>query len=517
MNKALLGLRVRSWLLMVAAVALVGLVAAESVRHSIAAPKDDASAVAAGSEATDYLKNLSKAFREVAAKVRPAVVLVQSRPALAARSNPRETPDDEDSAESPFGDMLPNHPELRRFFRDMPNTPRGPRGEGGGIGSGVIIDPSGVVLTNNHVVDGAGTVMVRLADGREFPGVDIKRDPKSDLAIVRIKGASNLKVAKLGDSDKMEPGDWVLALGEPFGLEGTVTHGIISAKGRPLDPETRADFLQTDAPINPGNSGGPLINLDGEVIGINTAIHTRTGVNDGVGFAIPSNLAKWVTDQLVKGGTVKRAYLGVGIQPLDQQLADQFGVKVREGILVREVQPDSPAAEAGLKTGDLILKFNGKPVSDSQQLVGMVDRSPIGSKANVEILRDGNRMEVAVALHEQPADYGPRFRNRGRPARPESAKADKLGIQVDTLTKEVADQLGLKAGDGVVITEVAPGSLASRSGLATGMVISQVNRKPVKTAEDFKKALEAQPLSKGVLLLVRTPEGSRFLAIRGDD
>jgi serine protease Do len=427
--------------------------------------------------------------------------------------------DDSDFPEGPFGDMFRDNPELRRFFREMPRgIPRGPQGEVSGIGSGVIIDSSGVILTNNHVVAGDGKISVRLMDGREFPATEVKRDPKSDLAILRIKGADNLKAAKLGDSDKMDVGDWVLALGDMFGLEGSVTAGIISAKGRPLGPGTRADFLQTDAAINPGSSGGPLINLDGEVVGINTAIHTRSGANDGVGFAIPSNVANWVVGQLVKTGSVKRAYLGVMIQPLDQQLADQFGVKVREGILVGDVQPKSPAAEAGIKAGDLILKFDGKPVSDVQQLVGLVDRSPVGGKASVEIIREGKRMEIPVSLHEQPAEYGMASRGFGsRGGKSEPAKVDKLGIQVDALTKEVAEQLGMKAGEGVVVTEVASGSLSDRVGLASGMVITQVNRKPVKSVEDFKKALDSQPLSKGVLLLIRTPEGSRFVAIHAAD
>jgi serine protease Do len=406
---------------------------------------------------------------------------------------------------------------MRRFFRDMPGMPRGPRAVAG-AGSGVIIDPAGVILTANHVVDGAGKVLVRLKDGREFDAADIKRDPKSDLAIIRIKGAENLKAAKLGDSDKMEVGDWVLALGDMFQLEGTVTAGIISAKGRPLPrSSTRTDFLQTDAAINPGSSGGPLINLDGEVIGINDAIHTRTGANDGVGFAIPSNLAKWVANQLTTTGAVKRAYLGIGIQTLTHQLAEQFGLKVREGVLVGDVQPRSPAAEAGIKVGDVILKLNGKPVGDMQQLVNMVDRSPVNGKVSVEILRDGKRMEIPVTLHEQPSDYGLQARRfGGRGNKPEPAKVDKLGIQVDTLTNEVAEQLGLKAGEGVVITGVASGSLADRAGLAPGTVITQVNHKQVKSVSDYQKALDSRPLSQGALLWVRTAEGARFIAIRGD-
>jgi serine protease Do len=522
MNRVLFGLRIRNWLLIAAFVALAGLLAIEANQLTSAAQKDPESATAtAGSGSADYAKSLSKAFREAAEKVLPSVVLVESRPVAVSqppRGEREMTPDDDELFEGPFGDLFRNHPDMRRYFRDMPRgIPRGPGGGVAGSGSGVVIDSSGVILTNNHVVEGAGKVSVRLMDGREFDAADIKRDPKSDLAIIRIKGADNLKAAKLGDSDKMAVGDWVLALGDMFQLEGTVTAGIISAKGRPLGPGTRTDFLQTDAAINPGSSGGPLINLDAEVIGINTAIHTRTGANDGVGFAIPSNLAKWAANQLTTTGTVKRAYLGVAIQALTHSLADQFGVKVRQGILVGDVQPNSPAEKAGIKAGDLILNLDGKPVGGVQELVGMVDRSPVNSKVSVEILRDGKRVQIPVTLREQSAEYGLMSRGfRGREGKSEPAKVDKLGIQVDALTKDVAEQLGLKAGEGVVVTEVVPGSLADRAGLTTGTVITQVNRKPVKSAEDFKKALDAQPLSKGVLLLVRTAEGARFVAIRAD-
>jgi serine protease Do len=524
MDRTVLGLRIRNWLLLVAFVGLVGFLGVQAHQFTQAAPQEQPSTNEASGGGVDYARSLSKAFREAAQRVLPAVVSVEIKPAVAKQSPRRElAPDDEgDSFDfGPFGDMFPGHPDIRRFFRDMPRAmPRGPRGGVFGVGSGVVIDPSGVILTNNHVVESGGKIIVRLSDGREFNATEVKRDPKTDLAIIRIKGAGTLKAAKLGDSDKMEVGDWVLALGDMFQLEGSVTAGIISSKGRSLGPQTRADFIQTDAAINPGSSGGPLINLDGEVVGINTAIHTRSGANDGVGFAIPSNLAKWVADQLVKTGSVKRSYLGVVIQPLDQQLAEQFDVKAREGIVVGDVQPNSPAAEAGLKRGDVILKFDGKPLTNTQQLVGLVDRSPVGGKAKLQVIRDGKRMEIPVTLREQPSDYGMASRGLGgggRGGKPEPAKVDKLGIQVDTLTKEVAEQLGLKPGEGVVITEVAPGSLADRTGLTTGMVVAEVNRKPVKSSEDFQKALDAQPLSKGVLLLIRTPEGSRFIAIRADE
>ena len=238
----------------------------------------------------------------------------------------------------------------------MPDIPHGVSGSG----SGVIVDPSGIILTNNHVVAGGGEVTVRLGDGREFKAVGIKTDPKSDLAIVRIEAGSPLPAARLGRSSEVEVGDWVLALGQPFGLEGTVTAGIVSAKGRGLGITDREDFIQTDAAINPGNSGGPLVNLDGEVIGINTAISTNSGGYQGVGFAIPIDLAKWVGGQLEQSGTVHRAYLGVVIQPVTQEIAEQLKVKVHNGVLVREVRDNTPAAKAGVQPGDVILRFAGQ-------------------------------------------------------------------------------------------------------------------------------------------------------------
>jgi serine protease Do len=372
-----------------------------------------------------------------------------------------------------------------------------------------------VILTNNHVVDGGGKITVRLYDGREFDAVEVKQDPKTDLALVRIEKADGLHAAKLGDSDRTEVGDWVLALGQPFGLEGTVTAGIVSAKGRGIGITARENFIQTDAAINPGNSGGPLVNLDGEVIGINTAISSRTGGYQGVGFAIPVNLAKWVGGQLAEHGSVRRAYLGVMIQPVSQQLAEQFGVKVHEGVAVTEVMKDTPAAEAGLKPGDVIVEFDGKKVANPQELQGLVEQVEIGAHRPLVAVRDGKRVTLEVRLHEQPADYG-LAGHRGESAKPESSSFQDLGIEVEPLTGEVAEQLGMKGQEGVVITDVRAGSPADQAGLESGMVITQANRKSVKSVEDLRNALGDQALKKGVLLLLRTSEGSRFVVIRVD-
>ena len=344
---------------------------------------------------------------------------------------------------------------------------RGP-GRGFGdtsIGSGVIIDPSGVIVTNNHVVAGGGKIVVRLHDGREFPASDVKTDPKSDLSILRIKGAGQLVAAKFGNSDQIQVGDWVLALGDPFGLEGTVTAGIISAKGRGLGLAPRENFIQTDAAINPGNSGGPLVDLDGNVIGINTAISSQNGGYQGVGFAISSNLAKWVAQNLTEHGTVRRAYLGVAIQKMNQELAKQFGTKSDQGVVVANVQAKTPAADAGVKAGDVIMDFAGKKVSNPSDLQEIVERCPVGSKQSLVVLRDGKSTTLNVTLREQPANYGLAESESETPGESGAPHYGKLGVAVAPLTAEVAQKLGVEENGGVVITNVRRGSRAQMAGL----------------------------------------------------
>ncbi|MCL4191329.1 MAG: Do family serine endopeptidase, partial [Thermoguttaceae bacterium] len=415
---------------------------------------------------TRYADTLSTAFREASEKVLPAVVMIETRPKLVRNETPRgrsgpNSPREFDFEGTPFGDLFERNPELRRFFGpggfpmpDFPNSPRGGR-RVTGMGSGVIIDPAGVILTNNHVVDGGGDIIVRLHDGREFKAAQVKTDPKTDIAVIVLDGAKGLPYAKLGNSDSAQVGDWVLALGQPFGLEGTVTAGIISAKGRGgMGITDRESFIQTDAAINPGNSGGPLVNLDGEVIGLNTAINSRSGGNEGVGFAVPVNLARWVSDQLLKSGRVQRAYLGVLIQPVNQDLADQFGVKVRQGVAVREVMDGTPAAKAGLKPGDVIVEFGGKPVSEPGELQATVERCPIGSKQEVVVIRDGKRQTLTVTCQELPEDDQLASASSSGNKSAGASRFEELGMEVENLTAEVAEQLGVKGQEGVVVTSV---------------------------------------------------------------
>jgi serine protease Do len=332
------------------------------------------------------------------------------------------------------------------------------------------------------------------------------------LAIIRIKGAGPLVAAKFANSDEAQVGDWVLALGDPFGLEGTVTAGIISAKGRSLGNTPRESFIQTDAAINPGNSGGPLVNLDSEVVGINTAIHSKTGGYQGVSFAVSSNLAKWVSQQLIAQGSVKRAYLGVSIQQVSQDLAKQFGVQTLRGAVVADVQSKTPASEAGLKPGDVIIEFGGKSVGNPQELQQAVEQTPIGNKAVMIIMRDGQRISVDVVTREQPSDYGLAASGK-TPGKEGIARSNKLGIEVANLTPEVAEKLGVKAGEGVVITDVRARSPAAAAGLTSGLVIARIGQKPIKSAEEFNAAMEKQSLAKGVMLLVRSAQGARFVVI----
>jgi len=481
-------------------------------------------------EAKSHAKELSHAFRSAANIILPTVVTIETstkaknvksdgrRPNMGPL-NPRGGNGENPFKGTPFEDFFEQHG--MEGFGGIPGgggMQRQPRSDG--AGSGVIIDTSGVILTNSHVVKGADVVTVRLADGREFKGVDIKTDPQTDLAIVRIEGAKDLKAAKLGDSDGLDVGDWVIAVGNPFGLEQTVSAGIISGKGRSIGAAQRANFLQTDAAINPGNSGGPLVNLDGEIIGINTAIASNGGGNDGIGFAVPSSLAKWIVPQLMKGGAVERAYLGVGIERMSNALAGKFGVVGGGGVLVTEVHPNTPAAEAGLQEGDVIVDFNGVKVHTPRELQDVVERSVLNTKQKAGILRDGKPMTVEVSARALPKDFGRTARldpaEDSVPSKPETVASKELGIEVAKMEAEEAKQLGFEAYKGVLITNVDPDGLAHEAGLREGMLIRKVGHQDVATPEEFAAAVAKQPVDEGVLLLVRTAGGNRYVVLKNE-
>jgi serine protease Do len=454
-------------------------------------------------------RTLSRSFHNAAQRVLPAVVMIENRPRATDEQSDPSPQVPPGLRGTPFERFF-SDPQLQPFFQAPPSPPQGERV---GIGSGVVIDPTGLILTNNHVVEGGGLVTVRLSDGREFQATQVKTDPKTDLAIVKID-ATGLDAAQLGDSDQIEVGDWVLALGQPFGLEGTVTAGIISAKHRGIGITDRENFLQTDAAINPGNSGGPLVDLDGRVVGINTAISSRSGGNDGVGFAVPINLAKWVGHQLVTTGVVRRAYLGVALQPVSQDLAEQFGVQTRQGVVVVNVFPDSPAARAGLQAGDVITRFAGQPISNALELQGFVEAVEPAAQQQLEVIRDGKAISLTVVCQEQPSDFGQVQRGDSpRQESPAQPQFNRLGLQATTLSNDVAQELGLHQIQGVVITAILPNGPAAEAGLQPGMVISQVSHRPISSLDEFTTAVNQTDARESILLLVHSRQGSRFVVL----
>jgi serine protease Do len=382
-----------------------------------------------------------------------------------------------------FGDDF-----FRRFFGDQ--HPREFRQKS--LGSGFIIDKEGYIITNNHVVEKAEQIKVRLSDKKEYDAQVIGTDPKTDLALIKIKAAGSLPVVRLGDSDKLEVGEWVVAIGNPFGLEQTVTTGIISAKGRVIGAGPYDDFLQTDASINPGNSGGPLFNLKGEVVGINTAI---VAGGQGIGFAIPVNMAKGLLPQLKKGKVVY-GYLGVYIQDITPELATSFGLKEAKGVLVSDVTADSPAKKAGVNKGDVILEYDGKQVEEKGQLTKMVGRTAIGKKVKLVVLRDKEQKTLWVTIGELSE-------KQAAAAAPKPEETDRWGIKVQDISPDMAAHLGLPSNAGVVIAEVEPGSPAEEENLQPGDVIIEIEHNAIKGLADFRKYIESYKKQKTLLLTVR--------------
>jgi len=429
-------------------------------------------------------------FVSLVEAVSPAVVHVKVV-SIVKTSGPEE------SSPFPFGEDGP-FPSFRLPQRQQPPSRQL------GAGSGFIIRKDGVVLTNNHVVEQAKEITVALSDSREFPAKVLGRDPKTDLAVLKIDAKMDLPVAQLGDSDALKVGEWVVAIGNPFGLDNTVTAGIVSAKGRAIGNGPYDQFIQTDAPINPGNSGGPLFNQRGEVIGINTAIFSQSGGNIGIGFAIPIDVAKQLVPQLETEGHVTRGWLGVSIQKLTPELADSLGINEAQGALVAGVTPGSPAAKAGVKTGDVITTYDDKKVGE-HGLPSLVAATPVGATVPLQVLRDGGVKTLSVTVAKLADEE---VRDAEAPGK------GKWGLALRELTPEERAERGLEDGQGVLVTAIEPGSPAEEAGLHAGDVVLQANRKPVGSVEALRQEVGKVEEGKHLLLLVRPADGGdRFAAL----
>lgn len=441
-------------------------------------------------ESVDILSRTGQAMAEVAAAVKPSVVNISSTKTVRISG-----------MQSPFSD----DPFFRRFFGDQFNQFGRPREhKQSGLGSGVIVDRDGYILTNNHVIKEADEIKVKLSDKREFKGKVIGTDPKTDLAVIKID-SNHLPVIRLGDSDKLKVGETVIAVGNPFGLNQTVTSGIVSATGRAnVGIADYEDFIQTDAPINPGNSGGALVNVKGELVGINTAIFSTSGGYQGIGFAIPSSMARAVMDNLIKKGKVIRGWLGVSIQPVTPDLAKQFEIKEERGALVGDVVEDGPAEKAGIQRGDVITEIDGREVSDPASLRNSVAATPPGKKVRLGLLRDGKMQKVDVVIAELPADLQ---KLRGG--------FDNLlkGVSVQGLTPELKKSLDVpRRITGVVVTDIDEGSPAGGL-LMTNDIIIEVNRTRISNAKDYETVVSKIKSGQDVLLLVFRNGSTTYLSL----
>ena len=436
-------------------------------------------------------KPASPDFVELAKRLKPTVVNIRTTKNI----KPRQRVHHPQLQQNPFNNFFDDF--FGRYFDEAPQ--QRPRREQS-LGTGFIISDEGYILTNNHVVNGADEVMVKLADGREVKGEIKGSDEKFDLALVKISEKEKLPFAELGDSDSLEVGEWVMAIGNPFGLAQTVTAGIVSAKGRVIGSGPYDDYIQTDASINPGNSGGPLFSADGKVIGINTAIIAG---GQGIGFAIPINMAKEVVAQLRDKGKVTRGYLGIHFQPLNADLAKSFGLDTDNGALIANVEKDAPADRAGLKAGDIILEYDGKPITEGNELPRYVAVTPIDKKVKLVIFRDGKRQEVTVAI----------ARLKDGEAQAEVSgvsESETIGIVVQEVTRELASRLGIRDTKGLIISEVKPGSPAEDVGITAGDVIIEFNGQRPNTLEMYNAS--AAKLKKGDVarLLLKRPDGAIY-------
>ncbi|MBI3615219.1 MAG: Do family serine endopeptidase [Candidatus Omnitrophica bacterium] len=458
----------------------------------------------AAADAPSVVEQLQDQFVDVSRRVGPAVVSISTEVTQKVQLRRR-------SMGSPFPEF--NDERFDRFFSDFFGQVPEREFKQRGLGTGVIIDGEGVILTNEHVIHGADKVTVTLPDGREFKGQIKGSDLRSDMAVIKIQ-AKNLPVAELGDSESVKIGQWAIAIGNPFGFavggsEPTVTVGVISALNRSIRSGPERDYsslIQTDAAINPGNSGGPLVNLKGQVIGINVAIFSTTGGYQGVGFAIPSNRAKSILEDLIHGKKVLYGWLGINVQDLTEELAKQFGLESKEGVIVAKVLPGSPGEKGGLKDGDVIKSYDGQPIKDIRELLKQVARTKVGKRVALQILRDRRLVNVTVEVSERPSES-----ENGEAGEAPREEKTWRGLEVGTITPELAERFQLKETQGVLVTRVEPGSPAEEAGLRVGDVIHGLGRQSINSTGDFKKASQAV---KGDTLLktsrgfVVVPEGS---------
>lgn len=445
----------------------------------------------AADSALSNLKQTGQAFATIAKEVSPAVVNIQSDQGEADQEMPEDMP-----------------PQFWEFFRMDPFSMPNQRPAMVRQGSGFIISQDGYIVTNNHLVQNASKITVKLLNNDEYTAKVIGTDPQSDIAVIKID-AHNLPVAQMGNSDQTEVGEWVVALGNPFGLSHSLSAGILSAKGRSsLGVSDYENFLQTDAAINPGNSGGPLLDLQGKVIGINTAIFSRSGGYMGIGFAIPINMAKNIIDQLIKKGSVTRGYLGVKIQPLTSDLANSFGITENKGILVAQVEPGTPADKAGVKQGDVIVSFDGQAVLNVGDFRNNVAAHAPGSSHRLTVIRDKKPVTLQIAVGNLNSATA------SKEDKDEPQLINKLGISVQALTEEIAGKLGVKHGTGVVVSSVKPGSLGEVAGLSRGALILEVNRAKVNSVNAFKNEITKAVKGNRVLLLVQDQIGTRYIVLK---
>jgi serine protease Do len=434
-------------------------------------------------------------FIKVAEKEKPSVVNISTTQIIKRTRPPGIGPQHPFSENDPFWDFF------EKFFGDMPQEDIKKRS----LGSGFIIDKEGLILTNNHVIQGASEIKVKLHDEREFDAKVIGTDPKTDLALIKINAKDNLPVTVLGDSDKLQVGEWVMAIGNPFGLTETVTVGVVSAKGRVIGAGPYDDFIQTDASINPGNSGGPLLNIKGEVVGINAAIYAG---GQGIGFAIPINIAKEVLHDLKTKGKVVRGWLGVMIQKITPELAKSFDLKESEGALVSDVVPKGPADDAKIKRGDVIIEFDGKKIESMEMLPRLVAATKPKSKVTVVVLRNGKKKKLSVVVGEMKEQVA-------KASEEPSEDIEKtLGMSVQQITPDIKRYFNLQDETGVVISNVLRNGMAAEAGLAVGDIIKEINRKPVRNLDDYRKMMKGVKKNDTILLLIKRGETTLFVPVK---